>query len=185
MVARCAPRRGARVGVLGVQRAESSGWAARRGPPGAGLAGLRAAVTEVGTAPRRTTRPLPLALRVPRLHCGMPSVLHAASFPEGRITSKRLYARAVAGSRRESQKFVAECRRASSLAALRSIVSATRGSRGARVRHFWWVPLRFLDRDKISLVLLLVVAVPLPVHAVAVAQPVVTNGDPTGRRDDI
>ena len=61
----------------------------------------------------------------------MPSVLHAASFPEGRITSKRLYARAVAGSRRESQKFVAECRRASSLAALRSIVSATRGSRAS------------------------------------------------------
>ena len=53
---------------LGVQRAESSGWAARRGPPGAGLAGLRAAVTEVGTAPRRRTRLLPLALRVPRLH---------------------------------------------------------------------------------------------------------------------
>ena len=74
--------RAARAGVLGVQRAESSGWAARRGPPGAGLAGLRAAVTEVGTAPRRRTR-LPLALRVPRrLHqaLGMPSVLQAASF---------------------------------------------------------------------------------------------------------
>ena len=66
MVARCAPRRDARVGVLGVQRAESSGWAARRGPPKVGLAGLRAAVTGVGTAPRRRTRLLPLALRVPR-----------------------------------------------------------------------------------------------------------------------
>ena len=85
-----------------------------------------------------------------RSHCvcldctalGMPSVLHAASFPEGRITSKRLYARAVAGSRRESQKFVAECRRASSLAALRSIVSATRGSRaslGVQCRGGMWI----------------------------------------------